>query len=301
MKNVAKWGVEQLGCWLASSRKLLQLYLLFGLLAAVSLPWVSGWNALGSVASARKQSGTNADSPACDLAAVPSVALRCISFEGHLYAVADVDLQTQEIVFTTSNDKQMETFPKLVSGLSSAGLKPILVTNAGIYGTDNQPLGLLISPKGKLHSVNIATGNGNFSWDSAVFQISDDRTASIVSARSWRDNPHTIAATQSGPQLASSGKINQSFQPQSKWSFRRTAIGVDQSNRRLVHLVVSREAVTLYELAALMVQELHCSEALHLDGDLSAFYIPSTPGKFVFYDPGERIVTVLSILEKKGK
>jgi len=198
-------------------------------------------------------------------------------FEEHVYAVADVNLQTEEIVFTTSNDKRMETFPKIVSNLSSAGVKPILVTNAGIYGTDNRPLGLLISPKGKLHNVSTTAGSGNFSWDSAVFQISDDGTASIVPARSWQDNPHTIAATQSGPQLASSGKINQSFQPQSKWSFRRTSIGIDQSNRRLVRLVVSREPVTLFELATFMVKELHCSEALHLDGDLSAFYVPASP------------------------
>jgi uncharacterized protein YigE (DUF2233 family) len=221
-------------------------------------------------------------------------------FEEHLYAVADVNLQTEEIVFTTSNDKRAETFPEIVNSLSSAGVKPILVTNAGIYGTDNRPLGLLISPQGKLHDVNAAAGSGNFSWDSAVFQVLDDGTASIVPARSWHDNPHTIAATQSGPQLASSAKINQSFQPQSKWSFRRTSIGIDQSNRRLVRLVVSREPVTLFELATFMVKELHCSEALHLDGDLSAFYVPASPPKFIFADPGERIITVLSILKKRN-
>jgi uncharacterized protein YigE (DUF2233 family) len=210
-------------------------------------------------------------------------------------------LQSQEIVFTTSDDGKRETFPVVVSNLSSAGVRPILVTNAGIYGTDNRPLGLLISSKRKLHDVNTAAGagRGNFSWDSAVFQISDDGTAAIVQARTWRDSPRTIAATQSGPQLANSGKINQSFQAQSKWSFRRTAIGVDQSNPRLVHLVVSRDAVTLFELAAFMVNELHCSEALHLDGDLSTFYIPSAPDKFLFSDPGERIVTALSVIRKK--
>jgi uncharacterized protein YigE (DUF2233 family) len=209
-------------------------------------------------------------------------------------------LQLQEIVFTTSDDGKRETFPVIVSNLASAGTKPILVTNAGIYGTDNRPLGLLISPKGKLYDLNAAAGagRGNFSWDSAVFQISDDGTAAIMQARTWRDSPRTIAATQSGPQLASSGKINQSFRAQSKWSFRRTAIGVDQSNPRLVHLVVSRDAVTLFELAAFMVNELHCSEALHLDGDLSTFYIPSAPDKFLFSDPGERIVTALSVIKK---
>ena len=131
-----------------------------------------------------------------------------------------------------------------------------------------------------------------------MFQISDDGTASIVPARSWQDSRHIIAATQSGPQLACAGKINQSFQAQSNWSYRRTAIGVDQSNRKLVHLVVSREPVTLFDLATFMVHELHCSEALHLDGDLSAFYIPSASDKFLFSDPGERIVTALSVIEK---
>jgi len=297
MKNAAKWRLEQFRGWFAGSVKLLWLYPLMGFVVAVFLSF--GRNALGSVVSVQEQSATSPYSLPCVLTPASTVALRCMRFEEHVYAVADVNLQTEEIVFTTSNDKRMATFPKIVSNLSSAGVKPILVTNAGIYGTDNRPLGLLISPKGKLHNVSTTAGSGNFSWDSAVFQISDDGTASIVPARSWQDNPHTIAATQSGPQLASSGKINQSFQPQSKWSFRRTSIGIDQSNRRLVRLVVSREPVTLFELATFMVKELHCSEALHLDGDLSAFYVPASPPKFIFADPGERIITVLSILKKK--
>jgi len=300
MKNAAKWRFEQFRGWLAGSVKLLSLYPLIGFVVAVSLFSAFGRNAHGSVEGAQQQSGTSPDALPCVVTPASAVALRCMRFEEHLYAVADVNLQTEEIVFTTSNDKRAETFPEIVNNLSSAGVKPILVTNAGIYGTDNRPLGLLISPQGKLHDVNAAAGSGNFSWDSAVFQVSDDGTASIVPARSWHDNPHTIAATQSGPQLASSAKINQSFQPQSKWSFRRTSIGIDQSNRRLVRLVVSREPVTLFELATFMVKELHCSEALHLDGDLSAFYVPASPPKFIFADPGERIITVLSILKKRN-
>lgn len=277
------------------------LHPLFGYLPAILVAHVALWSPLGSFAKADKEPGAGT-TPAttCRSTLAPSLSLRCISFLGHLYAVADINLESQEIVFTTSHDGRKETFPVVASNLSRAGMKPILVTNAGIYGTDNRPLGLLISPKGKVHDVNTVagTGHGNFSWDSAVFQISDDGTASIVSVRSWQDSRHTIAATQSGPQLASSSKINRSFQAHSKWSFSRTAIGVDQSNRKLVHLVVSRDVVTLFELAIFMVNELHCSEALHLDGDLSAFYIPSTPEKFLFSDPGERIVTALSIMEK---
>jgi uncharacterized protein YigE (DUF2233 family) len=237
----------------------------------------------------------------CVLTSVHSLSLRCVSFAGHLYAVADIDLRQQKIIFTSSDGKR-ETFPEVVSSLSRAGIKPRLVTNAGIYGTDNRPLGLLISPKGKLHDADTRTdpgpAHGNFSWDSAVFQISDDDTASIVPVGSWTDSQHIVAATQSGPQLASAGKINKSFQAQSRSSYHRTAIGVDQSNQRLVHLVVSREPVTLFDLATFMVNELHCSEGLHLDGDLSAFYIPSADEKFLFSDPGERIVTALGVMDK---
>lgn len=234
----------------------------------------------------------------------PSLSLRCVSFSGHLYAIADIDLRLQKIVVTVSDNGKQETFPQLVSNLSGVGINPLLVTNAGIYGVDNRPLGLLISPKGKLHDANPRMDkgeHGNFSWDSAIFQVSDDGTAAIVPADAWHDSRHVVAATQSGPQLASAGKINQSFQAQSKWSYRRTAIGVDQANRRLVHLVVSREPVTLFELAAFMVNKLHCSEALHLDGDLSAFYIPSAGEKFLFSDPGERIVTALSIIGPEAR
>src|SRR5689334_3139097 len=196
---------------------------------------LSNPNGLFANAQKGQPSSTAPGSAPCVLTSARLLSLRCISFAGHLYAVADVDLRLQKIIFTTSDDGKRETFPEVVSNLSRAGMKPLLVTNAGIYGTDNRPLGLLISPKGKLHDTHSKTdsgpAHGNFSWDSAVFQISDDDMASIVAVGNWKDGQHIVAATQSGPQLASAGKINQSFQAQSKWSYRRTAIGVDQSNR----------------------------------------------------------------------
>ena len=279
------------------------LYSLVAFLPTILAVHIVLSNPRGLIANIQKGQPSSAASEAvaCVSPPPPSLSLRCVSFSGHLYAIADIDLRLQKIVFTTTDDGRRETFPEVASNLSRTGMKPLLVTNAGIYGIDNGPLGLLISPKGKLHDADTRTNNGahgNFSWDSAVFQISDDGIASIVPVRNWQDNRHIVAATQSGPQLASAGKINRGFQAQSRSFYRRTAIGVDRSNRRLVHIVVSREPVTLFELATFMVNELHCSESLHLDGDLSAFYVPSAPEKFLFSDPGERIVTVLSVIDK---
>jgi uncharacterized protein YigE (DUF2233 family) len=270
------------------------------LAAVVLATCIASWNPLGSLlAQAPKgsQTGSSTALP-CSLAASSALPLHCVPFQGHLYAVADIDLRSHEIVFTSSDDSQMHAYPCVVEGLSRSGLTSVLVTNGGIYGTDDQPLGLLISPQGKKHELNTHAGSGNFSWDSAVFQTFADSTASIVPARSWQPSPRVTAATQSGPQLATSGRINQGFRPQSPFSFTRTAIGIDLSDSHLVHIVVSREPVTLFELATFLVDKLHCSEALHLDGDLSAFYIPSAQGKFVFSDPGPRLVTVLSVVER---
>jgi len=268
--------------------------------------WVVGLCVVAAIAIFSRQewqsSRAAAETSKCVSNVPSSLSLRCVSFSGHLYAVAQIDLRKHKVVFTASGDGKKETFPEVFSNLSREGIAPLLVTNAGIYGADDRPLGLLISPKRKVHDVNARTetgsAHGNFSWDSAVFQISDADEARIVPAKDWHGSPRIIAATQSGPQIASAGKINSSLPVQSKSSYLRTAIGVDEKNRSLVYVVVSREPVTLYELATFMVSNLHCSEALHLDGDLSAFYLPSTPEKFLFSDPGERIVTVLSVLDK---
>lgn len=234
----------------------------------------------------------------CRQASTPAITLRCVSYAGHWFAVADVDLRSQSITVTSTVDSSRQTLPVVANTFAAHGRKPLLVVNAGIYGDGNQPLGLLISPgPGAMHRVNTDRGQGNFFWDSAVFQISDDQTASIVAATAWRSNSHILTATQSGPQLANSGRVNPHIPSQSRSIFTRTAIGTDPANPHLVHLAVSREPVTLFELASFMVDAIHCSDALHLDGDLSAFYIPRT-GKFIFSDPGKRIVTALIVTEK---
>jgi hypothetical protein len=62
--------------------------------------------------------------------------------------------------------------------------------------------------------------NASDLWDSAVFQISDQRIASIVPVRNWKDSRSIVAATQSGPQLAGAPSLrwpplsaNSAFRP----------------------------------------------------------------------------------------
>jgi uncharacterized protein YigE (DUF2233 family) len=248
------------------------------------------FNSLGPIARAQQT---------CVLPKNTAIDIRCLTFAGHDYVVADIDLCSHKIIFTTAADRNMHSYPEVDAALRSSGHQPILITNAGICGTDNRPLGLLITPKGKEHDVaRVASRSGNFSWDTAVFEIRNNDLASIVLARDWHENPSAIAATQSGPRLATADSVNPDLPPHAPSTYSRTAIGIDRSSRATIHIAVSRDPVTLFELASFMVSELHCSEALHLDGSLSAFYVPSASDKFLFSDPGHRIVTALTILKK---
>src|SRR2546421_1102753 len=131
-------------------------YLLFVFLPTILVVHFALSNSCKLFASNQKEQPSSAapGTETCVSSLAHSLSLRCVSFSGHLYAVADIDLRLQKIIFTSSDDGKKETFPEVVSNLSRAGIKPLLVTNAGIYGVDNRPLGLLISPKGKLHDAN---------------------------------------------------------------------------------------------------------------------------------------------------
>src|SRR5262249_27768872 len=52
--------------------------------------------------------------PICASTLAHSLSLRCVLFAGYLYAIADIDLRLQKIIFTISNDGKRETFPEVV-------------------------------------------------------------------------------------------------------------------------------------------------------------------------------------------
>jgi hypothetical protein len=122
--------------------RLLRSYLLLASLTVILTTGIAASNSHEVILSAHKElEASKPPAAPCDSVPPSVVSLRCVNFEGHLYAVADIHLQSQRIIFTASEDSKMEAFPEVVSHLASAGVKPLLVTNAGIYGTDNRPLG----------------------------------------------------------------------------------------------------------------------------------------------------------------
>src|SRR5690242_18572153 len=90
-----------------------------GLLAVLGIHF-SLSNPSGLFASGQKEplSGAAPAPTACVSKPDPSLSLRCVSFSGHLYAVADIDLRLQKIVFTVSDNGKRETLPEVAGNLS---------------------------------------------------------------------------------------------------------------------------------------------------------------------------------------
>jgi len=149
--------------------------------------------------------------------------------------------------------------------------------NGGMYDTGSEPIGYYVEKGERLHTLNARDGGGNFYLKpNGVFfgdadggwqvMTSDDFTAKV----SQRPN----FGTQSGPMLLIGGKLNPQISPDGTSLKIRNAVGVDAEGR--AHFVISDEPVAFGTLAALMRDHAKASDALFLDGTVSALWDPAT-------------------------
>lgn len=148
--------------------------------------------------------------------------------------------------------------------------------NGGMYDTGSEPIGYYVEDGQRLYPLNTRDGGGNFYLKpNGVFfgepdsgwqvMTSDDFAAKI----SQRPN----FGTQSGPMLLIRGKLHPEISPSGTSLKLRNAVGVDAEGR--AHFVISDEPVAFGTLAALMRDHAKTSDALFLDGTVSALWDPA--------------------------
>lgn len=150
----------------------------------------------------------------------------------------------------------------------------IFAMNAGMFHEDRRPVGLLVHGGATIANLNLEEGEGNFFIKpNGVWGI---RFAGFFIGESQDEdwwNDALIEATQSGPILLQEGKRNPRISPASRHRKVRNGVGVDSHGNSL--FVISKTPVTFFELLTLF-ENLGCSEALYLDGVVSALYLPQT-------------------------
>jgi uncharacterized protein YigE (DUF2233 family) len=162
----------------------------------------------------------------------------------------------------------------LLADLGRNGRTAWMVSNAGMYGMDARPVGVHVENRKILHAfAPPRPGSGNFSWlPNGVLVIGNGRAAVVESSRYPAVATTARYASQSGPLLVHNGNLHPGFVPSSQHRNVRNGVGVDKTGR--VVFAISQGPVTFYDFAQLFRKTLHCSNALYLDGSISAMATP---------------------------
>lgn len=190
---------------------------------------------------------------------------------------------TAAIIDQDQSIKPLYKFDALLADLpKSSELK--FATNAGMYNGEFGPIGFTVIQGRQILSLNLKEGAGNFHmmpngvlwWDKAnQVHITESHQLDALlksgDAQPWY-------ATQSGPMLVIDGKIHHKFNPTSTSKKIRNGVGICEDGN--IKFVTSNEPVTFYQFAHLFKEDLHCANALFLDGGVaSALYAPDIEHK----------------------
>ena len=159
--------------------------------------------------------------------------------------------------------------------------KLLFAVNGGIFQEDRTPLGYYAADNIEIHSLNRANGFGNFYLKpNGVFYLKDkvpfiSETEEFYQfLETGRTAPNI--AVQSGPLLINHGRINSAFTDGSSNRYIRSAVGIiSDESENLIVFAISDRPVNFYNFAVFFRDFLNCSQALYLDGHISAMYLPS--------------------------
>jgi uncharacterized protein YigE (DUF2233 family) len=211
----------------------------------------------------------------CPAYTVEGLEVSCLTSRGATYIVLRVDLKAARVKVLWKNSDGAP-YGSLDQAHRQTGGELLALTNAGIYAEGYTPEGLHVEGGVTLSPLNLKSGAGNFYLKpNGVFYVADDG-AGIVEAEKFNSQSARAGvreATQSGPLLVSGGVLNQELKPNSQSLYVRNGVGVKSPDE--VYIVISEGEVSLYDFASVFKEQLHCRDALYLDGCVSQTYLPA--------------------------
>jgi len=197
------------------------------------------------------------------------------AYSGKQFTVCHVDLRTDQLrlFLRDGSEGYLKSFAGVDQLLAPAGQRLLFGMNAGMYHPGLAPVGWLVEDGREIAPLNLADGSGNFFLKpNGVFLITASGAQVLESSKVAELKEKVELATQSGPLLVEGGKIHPAFNPQSSSLLVRNGVGV--VDRHSVLFAISEEPVSFYQFATLFRDELHCPNALFLDGTVSSLHAP---------------------------
>ena len=208
-----------------------------------------------------------------------------IVFHGSTYNIFVASLVSNEIrlhLKTLDSNNKYYNIGSVKTMLESHKLKPLMITNGGMYTPSNDPEGLYIEDYHKLFEIDTNKSHkpdpDNFYlMPNGVFYIDNKGKAHIDTtqefARKYSNEKikEVRIATQSGPQLVINGRFNSAFN--FPGTSKKTRSGVGVINDSTVVFIISKNETTFYDFAIVFKDIFNCNNALFLDGAISLMYL----------------------------
>ena len=243
--------------------------------------------------------GTAADSPAEDaqptIASQVESACRSVIFEDtsltHCLAVPSRHRITTDLAGADGeNYRSLSAF----AGARDAETVAFAM-NAGMFDDEGDPIGYYVEDSERLKTLNTQDGEGNFHLDPNGVFFGSGETWEIRTTEDFLANvsDRPEFGTQSGPMLLIDGKLHPEISTDGESRLVRNGVGIDGQGR--AHFVISNAPISFGKLARFYRDELSVSDALYLDGNVSALWNPAT-GRL---DTGAAIGPLI-VVEKKA-
>lgn len=224
---------------------------------------------------------------AAPASAAETAPCREVVFEGHAFSVCTFDLKTTtlRLHWKDAGGAAYGTVGTLARSLSASGGPVLMAVNAGMYHADGAPVGLYIEGGKPFVKANTASGPGNFHMKpNGVFYWTGDEAGVMETGRFLKTKPKADYATQSGPMLVIDGRLHPRFSANGPSLKIRNGVGVRDGHA--VTFAISNEPVSFGDFGRLFRDELHCPNALFLDGSISSLWAPSLKRADEFWPAG---------------
>jgi uncharacterized protein YigE (DUF2233 family) len=215
------------------------------------------------------------------------------SFETADYTICTYDPERHDFRLTNlkRDGKALRNFADLSRYLGRSSKRVAFAMNAGMYDEQGKPIGLYVE-NGKQHApLNQRDAEGNFYLKpNGVFWIDAARPhIDTTDAFAVKPNAAPIWATQSGPMLIIDGAVNSRFSSDGTSRHIRNGVCVTGGNNTAVFVISSTE-VSLGKFARFMRDDLKCTNALYLDGEVSSLWDGATGRSDQKYPLGPMLV-----------
>lgn len=218
-------------------------------------------------------------------------------FEGSRFIVCTYDARRQDMRLYSHapNGGYLRSFEALQSALGNDARHVSFAMNAGMFNDAGAPIGLYIEDGDEQKAISLTNGPGNFHLKpNGVFWQGQDGELHVEVSETYARELRTPRwATQSGPMLLIDGELHPRIADDGASRLVRNGVGLRDGHT--AYFVLSSGFVSFGRFARFFRDELHCRDALFLDGTVSSLWAPSI-GR---YDDNHELGPMVVVLDRR--